>query len=116
MNCQLKIKGSLQKNLNRGVIYTLIIPDSNTEMAKEELRGISSLKPDQIYLKNIDNNEFHDSAITDYIILNPNFTDTYALHVYLELPNTSRGYWIEVDDDQEAMNLVSRFRKFAEKA
>ena len=64
-------------------------------------------------MNEIAEDEFNNLAITDYIILNPNSTEDYSLHAYLELPTSSRGYWIEVDT-AGTINLVSRFRQIAD--
>jgi hypothetical protein len=79
------------------------------DIAKEGLKQIAASKPNQVHITEVAADEFRTLAVTDYLILNP---DSVGVQVFLELPITARGYWIQVDDEA-AVGLVVRFRRFA---
>src|SRR5262245_52714531 len=105
-------KDAIQTNLKQGVHYTFVIPTAaEMDIAKEGLKQIAIARPEQVQIVEIDPDDFRSVAVTDYIILNPDAND---IQVFLELPITSRGYWIKVEDEA-AIGLVVRFRKLTER-
>jgi hypothetical protein len=106
-----KIKDAIQRNIERAVSYTFIIPASDEmDLIAESLKRMAVSKPSQIRINDqTSKEEFRKLAVTDYIILN---ADSDEVQVFLELPITARGYWIKVDDEA-AVGLVVRFRKLA---
>ncbi|HWN99419.1 MAG TPA: TIR domain-containing protein [Blastocatellia bacterium] len=106
------VRDVMQRNIESGVSYEFIIPTSDEmDIAKEGLKRIAVLKPDQVHINEIAESEFRSVAVTDYVIVNPDSTST---QVFLELPTTSPGYWIEVDNEA-ATKFVVRFRKLVDK-
>ncbi|HJX91558.1 MAG TPA: toll/interleukin-1 receptor domain-containing protein [Pyrinomonadaceae bacterium] len=106
------VRNTFVANLERGTIYRFIIPSSGSVSIEEDLREVSDKYPKQVLVKQIPLNDFHKIAVTDYVILNPND----GFHVFLELPISAEGYWIEVDGDEATLGLVARFRELAEQA
>ena len=111
-----KVEAILRQNVERDVCYKFVtVSSSKTEEAKRDLERIFNAKPDSFKVIDYPGSTFHDVAVTDYIIINPDFDLDHAPRVFLELPIESRGYWIEVDSNA-ALDFVSRFRAFAEGA
>jgi hypothetical protein len=104
------LKKALQRNMDRALSYTFVMPASEAgSAAKEALKRISSSKSGKVLFSEIPEDEFREAAVTDYIILNP---DTDSMTVFLELPISAGGFWIKVKEDS-ANSLVVRFRKLA---
>lgn len=105
----------LKRNMEREITYTfLTVTSSKTSEAKRELKLIFNANPKAFKVKEYPEKEFRRLAVTDYIVLNPDEDEDHPLHVFLELPMESRGYWIEVDG-QAAVGLVDRFKQLAVK-
>jgi hypothetical protein len=105
------LKKALQRNLDRTLTYTFIMPASEAgSAAKDALKRISAGKPGKILFNEIPEDAFREAAVTDYIILNP---DMDSMTVFLELPISAGGFWIKVKEDS-ANSLVGRFRKLAQ--
>jgi hypothetical protein len=105
------LKKALQRNLERGLTYTFIMPASEAgSAARDALKRISAAKCGKIFFNEIPEEEFREAAVTDYIILDP---DTDSMTVFLELPISAGGFWIKVKEDS-ANSLVVRFKKLAQ--
>jgi hypothetical protein len=105
------LKTALQRNMERGLPYTFVMPASEAgSAAREALKRISARKSGTISFNEVPEDEFREEAVTDYIILNP---DTDSMTVFLELPISAGGFWIKVKEEA-ANSLVVRFRKFAQ--
>jgi hypothetical protein len=105
------LKMALHHNIDRGLPYTFVIPQSESASAAlEELKRIAIGKPGGVRVNAISAEEFRHIAVTDYIVVNP---DSDSMAVFLELPISARGFWIKVDDEA-ANSLVVRFRKLAQ--
>lgn len=105
------LKKALQRNLERGLAYTFIMPASEAgSAARDALKRIATGKCGKIFFNEIPEEEFREAAVTDYIILNP---DTDSMTVFLELPISAGGFWIKVKEDS-ANSLVVRFKKLAQ--
>jgi hypothetical protein len=105
-----KIKDAIRTNMERETSYTFIIPHSDEMNPKDVLKQMAESKPGQIHINDsIQADEFRSLAVTDYLIMN---ADSGEPQAFLELPITSHGYWIKVDD-KAAMGFVIRFRKYA---
>lgn len=106
-----KIKDIIQKNMERGVNYTFIIPSSDEmNIAQAALQHSVGSLPGKLSINDkIPANEFRKLVVTDYIIMNADRDD---MQVFLELPTTSHGYWIKVEA-KAALGFVSRFRDLA---
>jgi len=105
-----KVREAMQTNIERGIKYKFIIPNScMTDAVEGELRD-NSLDQNKLAIKDIPDEEFHSQAVTNYIILNPDHDESCHLQVFLELPISSRGMWTLVDDEA-ALGFTARFRK-----
>jgi hypothetical protein len=105
------LKKALQRNLERGLTYTFVMPDSDAgSAARDALKRISATKAGKVMFNEVPDDEFREAAVTDYIILNP---DTDTMTVFLELPISAGGFWIKVKEDS-ANSLVNRFKKLAQ--
>ena len=105
------LKKALQRNLERTIAYTFIVPASDAgSAAKDALRRISIGKTGKVVFNEIPEDEFREAAVTDYIVLNP---DTDNMTVFLELPISVGGFWIKVKEDS-ANALVARFKKLSQ--
>jgi hypothetical protein len=105
------LKKALQRNLDRGMAYTFVMPASEAgSAARDALKRISSMKAGKVLFNEVPEDDFREAAVTDYIILNP---DTDAMTVFLELPISVGGFWIKVKEDS-ANSLVGRFKKLAQ--
>lgn len=103
-------KGVIKSNLGNGVSYTFFVPRT-TELDVIE-QGLCDLGTGNVRLAIIDEKEFKDSAVVDYIILNPL---SGAVQGFVESPGTASGYWIKVSNPA-ALGFETRFRKWEEKA
>jgi len=105
------LKKALQRNLDRALTYTFVVPASEAgSAARDGLKRISAAKPGKILFNEIPEDDFREAAVTDYIILNP---DTDSMTVFLELPISAGGFWIKVKEDS-ANSLVGRFKKLVQ--
>lgn len=124
-------KDIVLKNMEKGIEYVYVIPDSTEYNADaEELKRVSqkaqqdaaeaakAAKDDSASnfilpkVQRIPVGTFDSSAATDYIIMNPHNDDHSPLRMFLELPVPHR-YWVEIDFNA-AENFVARFRELAE--
>ena len=110
------------KNMEKGIQYVYVIPDSNDHHDEEEFDRVCkdaqasvsapNFRPAKV--QRIPHEKFYGSAATDYIIVNPNNDDHSPLSMFLELPvKPSHAFWIEVDFSA-AEKFVARFRSLAE--
>jgi len=105
------LKKALQRNLDRALTHTFVMPASEAgSAARDALKRISAGKVGKIMFNEVPEDEFREAAVTDYIILNP---DTDSMMVFLELPISAGGFWIKVKEDS-ANSLVGRFKKLAQ--
>ena len=105
------LKKALQRNLDRALTHTFVMPASEAgSAARDALKRISAGKVGKILFNEVPEDEFREAAVTDYIILNP---DTDSMTVFLELPISAGGFWIKVKEDS-ANSLVVRFKKLAQ--
>ncbi|HEY0545663.1 MAG TPA: TIR domain-containing protein [Pyrinomonadaceae bacterium] len=108
-----RIRSVIRKNIERGVIYTFITQTSDrTDAAHKELEQHFPDKLKSLLIKPIEETVFRRLAVTDYIVFNPEDTEDYPLHVFLELPIESRGFWIQVESEA-ASYFVERFSYLA---
>lgn len=105
----------MKRNLERGIGYTfLTVASSKTSEAKREMKHIFNMNLKSFKVREYQEKEFRRLAVTDYIVLNPEEGGDYPLHVFLELPIETRGYWIEVDGEA-AVGFVDRFKQLVVK-
>jgi hypothetical protein len=110
-----KVTDVIQRNIEHNVSYTFVtISSTKTAEAERDLNRVIEAKPDALKVITSSESTIRRLAITDYIIINPDPDATHPLHVFLELPIESRGYWIEVDNNA-ALDLVNRFRQLVER-
>jgi hypothetical protein len=113
-----KIKDIIQRNMDREITYTFIIPSSDETDAKDRLMQMAKSKPGKLYVHDATPaDDFRSLAVTDYLIMN---ADSGELQVFLELPIASQGYpsqgyWIKVEYEA-AIGFVGRFKKLATEA
>jgi hypothetical protein len=62
----------------------------------------------KILVHEVEKDRFDSLAVTHYVILNPGY-DSGCPRVFLELPITDRGYWIETSPEA-AINFTNRFQ------
>lgn len=103
-------KEAIKSNLEDGVGYTFFVPSTVGLDVVEQ--GLCDLDADNVRLAVIDEKEFDDSAVVDYIILNP-LSD--AVQGFVESPGTETGYWIKVSN-AAALGFETRFGKWVKKA
>lgn len=104
-------KDSIKTHLQRGTHYSFVAPASDeTDTAAELLRRLAA-KPDTLDINPIPSDDFSKVAVTDYVILDPDFE---SLQVFLELPIDTAGYWIKVEYSA-AISFVQRFQTLARK-
>jgi hypothetical protein len=115
----LKTINMVIENLSRGIHYTYIVPDSEEmtptnkkleEMAKE----MAKAHPGMLVVKKVNERCFSCEAITDYIIMNPDSDENNKLRAFLKLPVASGEYWIEVGAGNAAIDLMERFKAWAQ--
>jgi hypothetical protein len=97
---------TLLKNIGHGVTYTFIIPRDPTGQALEVLQEMFAGK---ILVHEVEKDRFESLAVTHYVVLNPGYDDGCCPRVFLELPITDRGYWIETSPEA-AINFTNRFQ------
>jgi hypothetical protein len=98
---------ALRKNIDQGVRYTFCIPREPDGQAAQDLRRRFRGK---VEVREIEKEKFESLAVTHYVVLNPDCEDDCSPRVFLELPITEPGYWIEVKPEAAA-NLTHRFRR-----
>ena len=105
-----RAKEVIKRYVEHDVSYLFITPQiPKIEDVKSDINRLFGSKAEQrIKIKTIEEKQFQRSAVTDYIILNPEEDDTHPLHVFIELPIGSHGYRIEVDK-LSAIEFVDRF-------
>lgn len=109
-----KVRDIVKRNIERDIHYSFITPTSNkTAEAVKELNRIFAANPTCFSVKDIPEDDFRRLAVTDYVVINPESDIDHPLHVFLELPIESHGYWIEVDNEA-AVDFVDRFRQLVE--
>ena len=104
-----RVRGLVQKNIEHGVRYTLLVPSDTVEAAHEILQQIFGARLHQLRIKGIPRRPFESLAVTHYLLVNPEQGDP-GLRVFLELPTVQRDNWIEVNSDAAA-DFAVRFRK-----
>jgi hypothetical protein len=97
---------ALRKNIDQGVRYTFCIPREPDGLAAQDLRRRFRGK---VEVREIEKEKFESLAVTHYVVLNPDCDDDCNPRVFLEVPVTEPGYWIEVKLEA-AINLTHRFR------
>lgn len=103
-------KEAIKTNLGNGVGYTFFVPSTVGLDVVEQ--GLCDLAADNIKLAVINEKEFDDSAVVDYIILNPL---SGAVQGFVESPGAEPGYWIKVSN-AAALGFETRFDKWQRKA
>lgn len=103
-------KEAIKSNLENGVGYTFFVPSAVGLEVVEQ--GLCDLAADNIRLAVIDEKEFNDSAVADYIILNPL---SGTVQGFVESPGTEPGYWMKVSN-AVALGFETRFGKWEQKA
>jgi hypothetical protein len=108
-----RVRDVLLKNIERGVTYTFIIPDTG-ELAADtrELKTIFENAPVKLNIRKVPLEQFSSLAVTHYLIMNPDPHDRYKRQVFLELPIDLPGQWIKVGD-HPSTGVTERFRKWA---
>lgn len=110
-----KFRQSVEHNVKRGIRYTYIVPGTEAIAALvPALRQVFAQSPGKLRLQQIPKDVFQAITVTHIAIYNPNMEDGNPLRVFLELPITRRGYWVEVQIDA-ALGLAGRFRQYAER-
>ena len=99
------LKEELLRNIANHIDYTFITSRSEDTELPLVLIRLAAAHPDQIRIRSLPEKEFRALAATDYIIFDPLSEN---LRMFLELPVTNRGYWIEVALEA-ATNFVYRF-------
>jgi hypothetical protein len=97
---------ALRKNIDKGVKYTFFIPKDPDGAARQDLQRRFK---DKVEVREVEKDKFDSLAVTHYVVLNPDCDDDCSSRVFLELPITEPGYWIEVNPEA-AINLTNRFR------
>ncbi|MEM6853925.1 MAG: hypothetical protein AAF593_05900 [Planctomycetota bacterium] len=89
---------TVKKNIETNdVRYTYFIPmTARLTWAVGELRQIFASKPDNLSIYVIDKIEFCKIGITHLMIINPN---SHSKSLYLELPISSRNFWIRAENE-----------------
>lgn len=110
-----KIKDVIQRNVEHDVSYTFVtVLSSETAEAERDLENIFNAKPNLFKVIRYRESKIRRLAPTDFLIINPDPDAVHPLHVFLELPIESPGYWIEVDG-KVALDFVNRFRQLVER-
>jgi hypothetical protein len=105
------IKELIQRNIQRRVRYTFIMPDSEeNELVKERLDQIfNGHGGDLLKVVRIEADTFNSLAVTHYLILNPDSLEENP-EALLELPIVQRDFWVKVSS-KAAFGFVDRFRR-----
>jgi hypothetical protein len=114
-----EIISAVKKNIDKGVKYTYIVPNSNPVKAVlprlQELFGQSG----KLNLIKLTPSRFQKLSVTHIAIFNPRGVDNIPAEVFLELPiekaggKKIRGFWIRVANDA-AKDLIGRFQDIVE--
>lgn len=105
------------ENLKRGINYKFIFPaSSETAATSKQIRRMSESYPGQLLINEVEETCFSCQAVTDYIIVNPDFDEHYKLRAFLKLPVAPGEYWIEVGDGNAAVGLMERFKAWAQES
>jgi hypothetical protein len=108
------VKNMIQKNIDRGVRYTFIMPESDECVwAADQLRQIFSGHLAQLTVERIEHDTFDSLAVTHYLVLNPD--RELDLEVLLELPIAQRDYWVKVSG-KAAFGFADRFRRMVKES
>jgi hypothetical protein len=104
------IRAVMQKNIAAKVTYRFIVPATHggSDVGKDALTQILT----NASVKEIPEDDFSSLAVTDYVILYP-ASATAAPQVFLELPISPNGYWIQVDEEG-ALGFIRRFCKLGQ--
>jgi hypothetical protein len=105
------IKESIRECVKRNITFTFIIPEDSSEDAIPMFKRIVPEDSASIRIVEIPNSDFHQEAVTDYVIVDP---DAYSSEVFLELPVNPGGFWISVVGEA-AGDLARRFRELAKR-
>ena len=109
-----KVRDIIQRNVEHDVSYTYVTVLSNeTAEAERDLEHIFNAKRNSFKVIRYRESTIRRLAPTDFLVINPDPDAQHPLHVFLELPIESRGYWIEVDG-KAALGFVNRFRRLIE--
>jgi len=108
---QPRVKLAIQNRIKNGATYTFFVSRQFRESAKEELRQLADAR--SITLIECPDKEFHEMAVTDYVVIDPELN----LRVFLDLPlahnngagGMPRGFWIEVVKEVAA-GFYDRFK------
>lgn len=106
---------TIQKNAERGIIYTYIVPDTN-EIRKllPHLESNFSKTINQLKVIRLHPATFQNLTRTEVAIYNPKMVDGQAPQAYMQLPvNPSYTYWAKVTDDM-SFEFVERIAKIIE--
>jgi hypothetical protein len=105
--------------VERGVTYRFLVPADSTDDAYAELRQLGGNRPDLLEVVTIPREEFHQAAVTDYIVAEAGGHP----EVYLELPLDTqrfglapgtRGFWMGVSP-KSAGGFAARFKQLADR-
>src|SRR5437870_11007118 len=109
---------AVKKNIGRGIVYTYIVPKSDTiSGVLPGLRHLFRSNPEQLNLIPLPPHQFRFLSVTHIAAFNAGMKEgASSPEVYLELPiedersSRIRGYWIKVGRGA-AKDLAGRFRK-----
>jgi hypothetical protein len=108
------VKEIMGQNMARGVVYTYIVPDSQSNQAYvDDFKTSFATNMDKAILQKVPVSDFYSIAASDYTIINPDCSNLYPIKMFLELPiKAIERYWIEVEAEA-AVKFVARFRQYA---
>lgn len=110
-----KVKDVIQRNVEHDVSYTFVtVLSTETAEAEMDLERIFNTKRNLFNVIRYRESTIRRLAPTDFLIINPDPDADHPLHVFLELPIESHGYWIEVDG-KAALDFVNRFRRLVDR-
>lgn len=109
---------AVQKNLKRKIIYTYIVPDTETvDAVLPYLKQIFTSHSEQLQVKKVSRDILQMLVTAHIVIYNPNMEGGHTPQIFIELPTDIRKYgkrcWINVDNDI-GLKLLGRFRKLIE--
>lgn len=108
------VKNMINKNIDRGVRYTFIMPESEECVwAAVQLEQIFLGHSAQLAVERIERDMFDSLAVTHYLVLNPD--RELDLEVLLELPVVQRDYWVKVSG-KAAFGFADRFRRMVKES
>jgi hypothetical protein len=110
------LRDLVQSNMKRKVVYTYIIPESQENVPfVQEFVGISTKNGNKPIVCSIPEEDFNKFAAADYLIVNPECSNSYQVRMFLELPiKCTERYWIEVDEEA-TVKFVARFGQLAKR-